>query len=384
MLFYGESLMSNLRPLLLDLFYHLRDDAQMPLTIDQFESLCQAVARGYGVEDWDQLRRVCRLLWVKPHESYAEERFVASFERYRERCEEAIRSAFSAAPITPPSPVIFRSGVLPQLPPRIIKGSDKGIDQSIDQSREIGADRPQPQQAVTAVQVAPATTAGAGSQFVLRQLPIGPRSVQTTWQRLRSLAAVGPTSEVDCDRTVAQMLRTGLLSEVVLRSDRARRGDLLLLVDDDGPMLPFRPAVQPLLDAVLARRMRPAVVYRFTTYPVDYFYQWQRPTEAVAVSTVLSRLHRQRTMVMIVSDAGAASLSYNPARLQRTGQFLARLLPCVRDVLWLNPLPRERWAGTSAATLAKALNGRMVALEELGSRQQDAAIAEVQLWSVMS
>lgn len=365
--------MSSLRSLLLDLFYHLRDDAQMKLTIDQFEALCQAVDKGYGVQDWAGLRRVCRLIWVKPHEFYERERFEASFQRYLEHCQDAIRAAQADEPSTPPPIVEFKSGVLPRIPPRHIQGTEPSEDDLI---------KP-PKQVVTAVKITPETSALAVSQFVLRQLPLAQRSIQITWQRLRSLSLEGQTKEVDCDRTVAQMLRTGLLSEVVLRSAIKRRGDLLLLVDDDNPMLPFRPALQPLLDAIEEGRIRPAVVYRFTTYPVDYFYQWQQPTEAIAVSTVLSRLHRQRTTVIIVSDAGAASLSYNAERLRRTGQFLENLLPCVRDILWLNPLPQFRWAGTSAAALAKALNGRMVAFEELQSRQRDAVREEVRLWSLM-
>jgi uncharacterized protein len=362
--------MASLRSLLLDLFYHLRADAQMKLTIDQFDLLCRAVEQGYGIQDWQGLRRVCRLILVKPHEFYEGERFEAAFGRYQERCREAIRVALVDTPRPPVPTIVFKTGMLPQLPARKLKAS-----QIIDEQPK------QPQQALTAVRVPTADRSmDVSAQFVLRELPMAQRSVQMTWLRLRSLAIEGQMNEVDCDRTVAQILRTGLFSDVVLRSTVRRRGELLLLVDDDNPMLPFRPAVQPLLDAVAERRIRPALVYRFTTYPVDYFYQWQQPTEAVAVSTVLSRLHRQRTTVMIVSDAGAASRSYNPERLRRTGQFLEKLLPCVRDILWLNPLPRSRWAETSAATLAHALNGRMVPFGALRSPQRESVKEGVQLW----
>jgi uncharacterized protein len=364
--------MASLRSLLLDLFYHLRADAQMKLTIDQFDLLCRSVDQGYGIQDWEGLRRVCRLILVKPHEFYEGERFEAAFGRYHERCREAVRAALvDASP--PPTPTItFKAGVPPQLPVRMLKNS-----QIVDEQPK------QPKQAATAIKVPTADRlTDASAQFVLRELPMAQRSVQMTWLRLRSLSVERQMNEVDCDQTVAQILRTGLFSDVVLRSTVRRRGELLLLVDDDNPMLPFRPAVQPLLDAIAERQIRPAMVYRFTTYPVDYFYQWQKPTEAVAVSTVLSRLHRQRTTVIIVSDAGAASRSYNPERLRRTGQFLEKLLPCVRDILWLNPLPRSRWAETSAATLAHALNGRMVPFEALRSPQRESVNEGVQLWSL--
>ncbi|MGB7313480.1 MAG: hypothetical protein WA939_11135 [Nodosilinea sp.] len=39
--------------------------------------------------------------------------------------------------------------------------------------------------------------------------------------------------------------------------------------------------------------------------------------------------------------------------------FLTRLSPCVRSLLWLNPLPPHRWPGTLAAEVAYWLDGRM-------------------------
>ena len=368
--------MPNLRSLLLDLFSHMRHEAKLALTIDQFDLLAQAVEKGYGIEDWEALKRLCRLIWVKPHESHAQARFESAFDHYRELCQDAVVDALRDDQPIAPLPVEIKLGELPQLPPRLSPSGSAVAPESSSVSP-----KPEPQQAVTAVKKGTQT---APAQFRLRQLPINPKAVQMVWQRLRDVSPVGQIQELDFERTLARMMQTGVMSDVVLRSVGRRRGDLLLLVDDDNPMLPFRPAVQPLLDAVAQHRIRPAVTYRFTTYPVDYFYQWQQPTEAIAVSTVLSRLHRQRTMAVIVSDAGAASLSYNPTRVLRTGKFLTRLLPCVRDILWLNPLPEERWSGTSAAAIAQALGGRMVPLDLLAAWRLGDIFAGVELWSLVA
>ncbi|MGB7313479.1 MAG: hypothetical protein WA939_11130, partial [Nodosilinea sp.] len=45
-------------------------------------------------------------------------------------------------------------------------------------------------------------------------------------------------------------------------------------------------------------------LYRFTTYPDDYLYDWQQPSQAIALDQVLSRLHARRTIVLIWSEAG--------------------------------------------------------------------------------
>jgi uncharacterized protein len=59
------------------------------------------------------------------------------------------------------------------------------------------------------------------------------------------------------------------------------------------------------------------------------------------------------------------------------------LLPCVREVLWLNPVPEKHWEYTSAAAIAQALAGRMIPFEKVRWQQaakEEQLMSEVQLW----
>lgn len=67
--------------LLLDLFQELRK-AGMALTLEQYELLRQAVTQGYGLGGWQDIKRVCRLLWVKPSADYDANIFDRTFEHY--------------------------------------------------------------------------------------------------------------------------------------------------------------------------------------------------------------------------------------------------------------------------------------------------------------
>jgi uncharacterized protein with von Willebrand factor type A (vWA) domain len=44
---------------------------------------------------------------------------------------------------------------------------------------------------------------------------------------------------------------------------------------------------------------------------------------------------------------------FNSDRLELTHQFLDRLKERVRYVTWLNPMAKERWAGTTAGEIAQ-------------------------------
>lgn len=372
-----------LQLLLLDLFEEMRSPltGEMKLTIEQFDLLCQAVAASGEIRDWEQLRRLCRLVWVKPHEDCDAERFDRAFDAYIRKCQIAVEEVFAGLQIEPvpeiaPTPPV-NLGVLPEIPPRIFPQKKTEPRSPATSTLQSNAN------AATAIK----TWNREGSQFVLRQLPVTLEAIEQIWRSLHRPWRSSQELELDLDATIAEIARSGFLSDLVQRPVLRQQAELLLLVDDDNPMIPFRPAIDPLIQAANENRLGRAQVYRFTTYPVEYLYNWHQPTQGITLSTVLARLHRQRTIAAIVSDGGAASGSYNWRRVEETAKFLARLLPCVRDLLWINPVPSPRWERTSAAAIQVALAGRMLPLDRLAiqrvARGQEVE-AEVQLWSSMA
>ncbi|MCB9052328.1 MAG: hypothetical protein H6556_23075 [Lewinellaceae bacterium] len=57
----------------------------------------------------------------------------------------------------------------------------------------------------------------------------------------------------------------------------------------------------------------------------------------------------KNTVVLFLSDAGAAHEGMNSSRVQVTMELLNRLEGKVEHVLWFNPLPRKFWKGSAAA-----------------------------------
>jgi uncharacterized protein len=197
-----------------------------------------------------------------------------------------------------------------------------------------------------------------------QDLPLTLATVQRNWRSLRQSVREGGDDELDIEATVAQMIDRGFLDDVVWRPGRRRRAELVVLVDDSAVMLPLQWAIAPLIRAVEERWVSPAQIYRFTTYPDRFLYGWARSSEATAIEAVLSRLSRSRTVLVVVSDAGAAMGIVRGERIVGSLDFALRALPCVRQLIWLNPWPRERWVGNSAQAIDAGLLGRMLPLDE--------------------
>ena len=357
--------MSNLQPikidsLLLDLFQELRK-AGMALTLEQYELLRKAITLGYGLGGWQDIKRVCRLLWVKPCPNYDINIFDRTFESYIQQhhekipveteapsTEENITSSSSVKP--PPN--------LPQIPPR------KWKSQSFQTTNEVKVP-------VALKTSSPLTKfEDARNNFHLNptDYPIKLQDVETTWRLLKQPVRVAWDYELDVEATLEKIERDGIFTDIVMGPVKSRKTELLLLIDDNSAMIPFFPALQPFIQAIAEARITPARIYRFTSYPSEYLYDWYHPALAQALTDILPKLHRNRTICLILSDAGAATNTYSQERIEGISKFLAALSPCIRQLIWLNPLPPQRWEQNSAITVDAILNGKMLTYEAASLR----------------
>lgn len=209
-----------------------------------------------------------------------------------------------------------------------------------------------------------------GEQFLMKHdcFPITHRQLKQSWRYLRRLVRSGKPTELDIQATVKQISRQGFLLNPVFVPRRLNRTQLLLLLDHDGSMVPFHGLAHRLAETSLqAGRLGKASIYYFHNCPLEYLYQDLHHQEAELISHILPRLEPKWTVALIFSDAGALRGGLSPERIKLTAGFLDRLRQQVRYLVWLNPMPSERWQGTSAGEIARLVP--MFALSRQGFQQ---------------
>ncbi|MEO0949650.1 MAG: hypothetical protein AAFY11_16220, partial [Cyanobacteria bacterium J06641_5] len=248
----------------------------MALSPEQYDLLRQALEQGLGLENWtgrnwDDLRQVCRVLWVKPCDRYDGGLFDQVFDRYvadKRRQIQALQREAEQTRETPSLP-------LPPKPPsrqwpRVPPGKLPMVDEASPSEQRV-----------------PVATVNLGleglpqvdaSKFTLipRQLPLSRRAVLDSWRLLRRPLRRGLRNELDLEATIRHINQTGYFGEVMMRPVKNKQVDLVVLVDDGNVMLPYRPALAPLVDAIATRQITPATLYRFTTYPQRHVYAWKQ------------------------------------------------------------------------------------------------------------
>jgi uncharacterized protein len=211
-------------------------------------------------------------------------------------------------------------------------------------------------QAAQAVQqITTKRTDRSRDRFILSgdYLPVTQRQMKQSWRHLRRMVREGVATELDVEGTVQRIAKEGMLLNPALIARRTNRTELILLIDQDGSMVPFHSLSTRLVETALrGGRLGKAGAYYFHNCPVDYLYHDPMHQNGESIEEVFRGFHRDRTSVLIFSDAGAARGGMSLERAELTTTFLRQLKQQVRYVAWLNPMPQSRWATSTAREIA--------------------------------
>jgi len=345
-------------PHLLELFWGLRQ-AGLPLRIEDYQLLSQAWEKGFRPENYEELRQLCRRLWVK---SLAEKDcFEKYFDQYLQRWSSQPEKP-SSYQDKPPNTDPLKDEDSTKTPSPLTQPKQPDIT-APDGAEELQVGQAVPQFQQTNKQIPP-------SRFTLTDeyFPVTRRQLQQGWRKLRQPVREGPATELNISATVKLMSQQGFFLEPVLIPSRVNQTKLLLLIDQSNSMMPFAPLAERLTEtAVQEGRLGETKTYYFRNSPKGFLYSDLDLQDFLLYSDldllqkqpltgIIPHLHKNHTVVLIFSDGGSARGGFNQKRVELTAQFLAQIRPVVRQVAWLNPLPANRWRGTTANWVARLVS----------------------------
>jgi uncharacterized protein with von Willebrand factor type A (vWA) domain len=339
---------------LLDLFNRLRDHG-LPLGVEEYMAALRALRAGFGVGNRQALEQLCCTLWTKSDEEAR--LFRRLFEQMLAQPVARPREPSLPEPPQPPSetsPTASRP-TAPITPPTLTLEVDEPaqVVQAVRRGARDGLEMRRPR-----------------LSLLTEYFPVTRRQMKQSWRHLRHPVREGPPEELDVVATVEKVGREAVLLEPVLVPRRSNRAELMLLIDQDGSMVPFHALSRQLVEtARRGGRLRQAGVYYFHDYPDGYLYRDPARLEAQSIPEALGAIG-ERAAVLIVSDAGAARSNSDPERVERTRAFIQQLKASVRHYAWLNPMPNTRWPNTTAGQIA-----HLIPMFEMSRRGLDAAIS---------
>jgi uncharacterized protein with von Willebrand factor type A (vWA) domain len=222
------------------------------------------------------------------------------------------------------------------------------------------------------------------------RFPLTHKTIVTNLRQFRTLTP--RTTELDIDATIQQYFRRHILAPVFTKSAKKSRQDLLLLVDWQWSMTPFHPFVAATLQSInqtsVFQRVHTFYFHNNPTYSADEspltdrtIYQGIIPDMNKIMPKINPHLddfiddsvytdpnlvysiplqqvindYATNSVVIIISDAGAAKNTLSTVRLLNTLVFWRVIKNFAKHILWFNPCPRQKWRYSTAEQIKKYL-----------------------------
>lgn len=199
-------------------------------------------------------------------------------------------------------------------------------------------------------------------EYVLEPHALVPlRQLAVLWRRHRRATRSGPRTELDLAATVRARCELGLLGAPVLRPRRRNAARLLVLADASPSMTPWLPFLQTLEQSLAFGRLGQATLRWFGNVPRRQLHASPRLDAPESCDDWLAR--HAGAGVLVVSDAGSVRGLLNRRRWLHSREFVDRAAATCGRIVWLNPMPRPRWEGSTAALLADDPRVAMLALD---------------------
>jgi uncharacterized protein with von Willebrand factor type A (vWA) domain len=350
---------------LLEIFNSLRQRHGLPLGVDEYLLVVRSLQAGFGVDSRQGLEQLCCTLWAK---SNNESRLIRLlFEQMWKQIDDCLPMSTSSLGQPPiqeklESPLNRTSTLEPSLSVASwdeILPSEASLPieplPELEEPPSLSLEIDEPVQVVQAVRHNRRDREFKRPRYswLAEYFPVTKRQMKQSWRYLRRSVREAVATELDVEATVEKMGREGIFLEPVLVPRRTNRTDLVLLIDQEGSMVPFHALSRQLLEtAERGGRLRQTSVFYFHDYADEYLYRHPALLNAQPIDEVLAEVG-ERAVVLIVSDAGAARGNFDAERVKRTQEWIERLQQSVRYTAWLNPMPNESWLHTTAGEISQ-------------------------------
>jgi uncharacterized protein with von Willebrand factor type A (vWA) domain len=168
------------------------------------------------------------------------------------------------------------------------------------------------------------------------------------WQKFSLCKTDGSLRDIDIEKTIGQVARTGFFAGPVLRRSRQNNANLIMFIDRRGSMSPFHPILNELVStAESAPEIRHLKVFYFHDVIKNFVYNDPLLNKHCPIDSVFEEIPNG-LQILIVSDAGAARGELDASRMVATKGMLDKLREHSSQIAWLNPMPESRWKGTTA------------------------------------
>ncbi|EAZ89369.1 formylglycine-generating enzyme family protein [Crocosphaera chwakensis] len=343
---------------LLELFYQLRDEEGFSLSIEQYNCAKNYIVQKFSDHPNSNLitnpnltnlktKRICESLWVKSQEEK---------QKFNEAWEKMLQNDREVKLTTNRDNSIINQQDFAQ--PIDSKNNYENSTITISQFPQEPPLPPSPSSPLPSPQLT-LKDPKIGTALEIRKrwnvlsknnpdyYPIATAKLQESWEQLHPLPFESPRRQWDLKSTVIEAAKRGFFERVIYQKKQLYRRQIVIFIDRSDSMIPFVGFARLLLHC-----WQEAASYYFDNVISEEVLTSETGWDSQSLNRTLLNYTPESTSCLIFSDAGAARKRYVEERFSETENILRRLTRRFSRVAWLNPLPYQRWFGTTALDIA--------------------------------
>lgn len=191
--------------------------------------------------------------------------------------------------------------------------------------------------------------------FLDNYMSLSKRKMQQIWCFLPIFHYTDDKSRIDINKTVQELLEKQSLSSILYSRKREANANVVLLTDHKGSMIAFEKQIGSIFSSLKATIESKSILrYYFYNTIQDYLYKNTSHTKYVETVKVINKLNIN-SVIIIVSDAGTARGNNSGERFKSSIRSYIRFSKKSPKIIWLNPMPKERWKNTTAERISRII-----------------------------
>ncbi len=188
------------------------------------------------------------------------------------------------------------------------------------------------------------------------------RQMQQVCRSLPIFQITSSNNQIDIDATILNWAKKGFFEKNIYQNKQNLYNKVILLVDNKGSMQAFETLINNLntalkdaFDVGTKHEKQAFETYYFYNLPQDYVYMDTTHVAYKEKKQLLKEIKKDKSLVIILSDAGASRGGNSDGRFKASLRFVIQLQKVSSQIVWLNPMPKTRWAESTAHRIARFL-----------------------------
>jgi hypothetical protein len=213
---------------------------------------------------------------------------------------------------------------------------------------------------------------------------IGTRNIKMALRRLRKFARTGADEELDIDDTISSTARKAGLLDIKMIPERHNAVKVLLFFDVGGSMDPHVKLCEELFSAARSE-FKHLKFYYFHNFIYESVWSksLRRHAETTSTFEIINKYSKDYKVIFVgdatmapyeVTHVGGSIEHYNE---EAGAQWMRRLSNAYKNLVWVNPTPKDFWEHSYSIELVKELiEDRMFPLSVKGLEEAMAALTK--------